>query len=64
MTPTCICDGSTVPWEGHMPTCGEARCLLRWWLRYGLPVLVVIVVIVAVGLYFGPDQVCELGCVR
>jgi hypothetical protein len=58
--PVCHC-GSTM-WDGEMPSCGQWRCLLRWWAMVGLPVALVIVGLLALGLWLRPEVPCAFGC--
>ncbi|MEV8610317.1 hypothetical protein AB0383_20720 [Amycolatopsis sp. NPDC051373] len=39
--PTCV--HGTTAYEGEMPTCGTRPCLTRWWVRYGIPSLSLVV---------------------
>lgn len=37
------CSHRSVFWEGEMPLCGQRPCLWRWWRRYGIPALALLV---------------------
>ncbi|MDT8915583.1 hypothetical protein [Amycolatopsis sp. PS_44_ISF1] len=49
------CTHRSIPWEGALPLCGRRPCLWRWWRRYGLPALVLILALtVYFSIAYGP----------
>lgn len=59
MTPICPHGGRR--WDSEKPFCDESACHRAWWLRYGLPLLLLIAAVITVGLLFPEFEIGNIG---
>jgi len=58
MTP--VCHHGHRMWDSEKPYCEDPGCHLRWWLRYGVPLLLFIAAAITVGILW-PTELGAIG---
>jgi len=53
MTP--VCHHHHRMWDSEKPYCEDPGCQRRWWLRYGMPFLLIIAVVIIAAILWPVD---------